>query len=48
VGKPEGKVPLGKPRRKWIDNIKMDIKKHDGVSWTGLIWLRIETSGRLL
>jgi hypothetical protein len=24
VGKPEGKIPLGKPRRKWEDNIKMD------------------------
>jgi hypothetical protein len=24
VGKPEGKKPLGRPRRKWIDNIKMD------------------------
>jgi hypothetical protein len=26
VGKPEGKRPLGRPRRKWQDNIKMDIK----------------------
>jgi hypothetical protein len=25
VGKPEGKRPLGRPRRRWIDNIKMDI-----------------------
>jgi hypothetical protein len=25
VGKPEGKRPLGKPRQKWIDNIKMDL-----------------------
>jgi hypothetical protein len=25
VGKPEGKRPLGKPRRRWIDNIKMDL-----------------------
>jgi hypothetical protein len=24
VGKPEGKRPLGKPRRRWVDNIKMD------------------------
>jgi hypothetical protein len=24
VGKPEGKRPLGRPRRRWIDNIKMD------------------------
>jgi hypothetical protein len=25
VGKPEGKRPLGKPRRRWVDNIKMDL-----------------------
>jgi hypothetical protein len=24
VGKPEGKRPLGRPRRRWVDNIKMD------------------------
>jgi hypothetical protein len=27
VGKPEGKKPLGRPRRKWEDNIKMDIQE---------------------
>ena len=27
VGKPEGKRPLGRPRRRWEDNIKMDLKK---------------------
>jgi hypothetical protein len=25
VGKPEGKRPLGRPRRRWVDNIKMDL-----------------------
>jgi hypothetical protein len=25
IGKPEGKRPLGRPRRRWIDNIKMDL-----------------------
>jgi hypothetical protein len=25
VGKPEGRRPLGRPRRKWVDNIKMDL-----------------------
>jgi hypothetical protein len=38
VGKPEGKRPLGRPRRKWIDNIKMDLLEI-GVSvidWIGL------------
>jgi hypothetical protein len=27
VGKPEGKRPLGRPRRRWIDNIKMDLSE---------------------
>jgi hypothetical protein len=27
VGKPEGKRPLGRPRRKWVGNIKMDVKE---------------------
>jgi hypothetical protein len=27
VGKPEGKGPLGRPRRRWIDNIKMDLSE---------------------
>jgi hypothetical protein len=26
VGKPEEKIPLGKPRRRWVDNIKMDLR----------------------
>jgi hypothetical protein len=47
VGNPEGKRPLGRPRRRWEDNIRMDLR-HDGVVWTGLIWLRIGTSGELL
>jgi hypothetical protein len=35
VGKPEGKRPLGRPRRRWVDNIKMDLKEigRDGVDW---------------
>jgi len=41
VGKPEEKRPLGRPRRRWEDNIKMDLQ---GV-WTGLSWLRIGTGG---
>jgi hypothetical protein len=47
VGKPEGKSPLGRPRRRWVDNIKMDLRQ-DGMLWIGLIWLRIGTSGGLL
>jgi hypothetical protein len=27
VGKPEGKTPLGRPRRKWVNNIKIELKR---------------------
>jgi hypothetical protein len=47
VGKPEEGRPLGKPRRRWVDNIKMDLRK-DGVVGTGFAWLRIGTNGGLL
>ena len=30
VGKPEGKRPLGRPRRRWEDNIKMDFQEVEG------------------
>jgi hypothetical protein len=35
VGKPEGRRPLGRPRRKWVDNIKIDLREigRDGVDW---------------
>jgi hypothetical protein len=39
VGKPEGKRPLGRPRSRWEDNIKVDLEKWDGVVWTELNWL---------
>ena len=45
VGKPEGKRPLGRPRRRWEDNIKMDLQAVGGVVWTGWSWLRIGTGG---
>jgi hypothetical protein len=48
VGKPEGKRPLGRPRRRWVDNIKMDLRGWDDMVWTGSNWLRIGTSGWLL
>jgi hypothetical protein len=48
VGKPEGKGPLGRPRRRWVGNIRMDLGEVGGVIWTGLIWLRIGTGGELL
>ena len=46
VGKPEGRRPLGRPRRRWVDNIRMDLQDVD--IWTGLGWSRIETVGGLL
>ena len=42
VGKPDVKRPLGRPRRRWEDNIKMDL---EGVVGTGWSWLRIGTGG---
>jgi hypothetical protein len=47
VGKSEGKRPLGRPRCRWVDNIKMDIRE---LGWSGMDWigLRIGTSGWLL
>jgi hypothetical protein len=35
VGKPEGKRPLGRPRRRWVGNIKIDLKR-DRMGWCGL------------
>jgi len=40
VGKPEGKRPLGRPRRRWVDNIRMDLQEV-GCIWIGLGWPRI-------
>jgi hypothetical protein len=38
VGRPEGKRPLGRPRRRWEDNIKMDLREIgiDGANWIQL------------
>jgi hypothetical protein len=38
VGKPEGKRPLGRPRPRWVDNIKMDLREigRDGVDWVNM------------
>jgi hypothetical protein len=44
VRKPENKRSLGRSRRRWVDNIKMDLRE---MEWIGLIWLRIWTSGGL-
>jgi hypothetical protein len=49
-GKPEGRRSLGRPRRRWVDNMKIDLREigEDGMIWTGSICLRIGTSGSLL
>jgi hypothetical protein len=36
VGKPEGKRPLGRQRRRWVDNIKMDLRE---IGWGGVDWI---------
>jgi hypothetical protein len=36
VGNPEGKRLLGRPRRRWVDNIKMDLKE---IGWDGVDWI---------
>jgi hypothetical protein len=36
VGMPEGKRPLGRPRRRWMDNIKMDLRE---TGWDGMDWI---------
>jgi hypothetical protein len=36
VVKPEGKRPLGRPRRRWVDDIKMDLRE---IRWDGVDWI---------
>ena len=49
VGKPEGKRPLGRPRRRWEDNIKMDLREVGCVILeNGEILLKIGTNGELM
>jgi hypothetical protein len=38
VGKPEGKRPLGRPRHRWVDNIKMNLKE---IGWGGMDWIDV-------
>jgi hypothetical protein len=48
VGKSEGKRSFGRLRRRWEDNIKMDLQELGWATWTGLIWLRIGTGNGYL
>jgi hypothetical protein len=48
VGKPEGRRPLGSPRCRWENNIKMDVRE---TGWSGMDWIylaQVGTSGGLL
>jgi hypothetical protein len=36
VGKPKGKRPLGRPRRRWVDNIKIELRE---IRWDGTDWI---------
>jgi hypothetical protein len=36
VGKPEGKRQLGRPRRRWVDNIKIDLRE---IGWDSMNWI---------
>ena len=48
LGKPEGWKPLGKRRRRWEDNIKVDLQKVECGTWTRFKWFRRGTGGGLL
>jgi hypothetical protein len=38
AGKPEGKRPLGRPRRRWENNIRMDLRE---IGWKGVEWMHL-------
>jgi hypothetical protein len=38
VGKAEERRPLGRPRRRWVDNIKMDLRE---IAWDGIDWIKL-------
>jgi hypothetical protein len=48
VVKPEGKRPLGRPRCRWEDGIRMDLREIGLGAWIGFDWLMIRAGGELL
>jgi hypothetical protein len=48
VTNPEGKRTIGRPRRRYGNGIKMDLREIGGKVWSGFTWLRIEIVGGLL
>ena len=48
VGKPEGKIPLGRPRYRWEDNINLDLQEVGGGCGEWVVLAQIGTGGRHL
>jgi hypothetical protein len=48
VGKPQGKTPLERPKRRWEDGIKMDLREIRWRGWSGFTWLRLGIAGGML
>jgi hypothetical protein len=44
VGKPDGRTPLGRPRRRWEDWVRMDLREIGLGVWIGFDWLRTGTA----
>jgi hypothetical protein len=42
LGKLEGKRPLGRPRHRWVDNIKIDLRE---IEWDGMDWIDVAQDG---
>jgi hypothetical protein len=40
IGKPEGKRPHGRPRRRWKDNIRMDVRREE-IDWEVVDWIHL-------
>jgi hypothetical protein len=47
VGKPEGRRPLGRPRRRWKDGKRFDLREIGWRVWIGIDWLGVGIGGRL-
>jgi hypothetical protein len=45
IEKPEGKIPLGRPRQRLVNNTETDLGE---IEWVGVDWLRVRTTGELL
>jgi hypothetical protein len=48
VGKPKGKRPFRRPRRRWEDGIRMDLREIGWGGWIVYDWLGVRTGGELL